>query len=438
MNLTVIHGLCGAVHVAVQQNDKAALTKVIGEKGASVVKSTVGDGITPLHIAAAKNNKNIAAFLLSVGADINARTSNGYTPLHWTAKKDASETAELLIAMGADINAQSNRGLTPLHWAAQYNALNTAKLLIISGADISIKSKTGYKPLHWSVMNEAEDVSAMLAFKEASEHETNHVRKEAGIREELDNMNWLDALKASRTVDTEPAMETLPNAVRGEDFSLPLDTDISMEFVWLEAIDAWLAKYEVTNKQYRKFNPSHSSLFREEMSMNGDEQPVVYVSWKQAKIFCTWLNRKFGNCIPAGYEFRLPTSMEWTTSARCGTQRQYPWGDSLPPLYGNYSDASARKFISDWQGVDGYDDGYTVTCDVSESGSNEWGIFGMGGNVWEWCENWYQNSYRYKVLHGGSWDYDDETMIRIDSCGFDLPETMDDTIGMRIIIAQEI
>ena len=107
----------------------------------------------------------------------------------------------------------------------------------------------------------------------------------------------------------------------------------------------------------------------------------------------------------------------------------------MPPKFGNYSDKAAKRELSEWSGIVNYDDGYPVTSPVSDSGENEWGIFGLGGNVWEWCEDWYDASKKYKIRHGGSWYFDREECLRIDCRGFDRPDARYDTIGFRLVLS---
>ncbi len=424
------------IHIATQTSDLKAMSEIVAKRGPAAVNEQLVNGITPLHIAAAINSKQSVAFLLAIGAEINAKTTSGFTPLHWAANKDSADSAELLISMGADVNSQSNKGLTPLHWAANHNSSNVVKLLIMSGADIYKTTSKGYKPLHWAVMEDSNAVYPMLLFKEASDKELLASTNKTAPQQHLDEMDWNRMLAESDIPSKEPLiLEGEPRAMKGESLTINLGHEIDISFVWIDDLDMWFGKYEVTNDQYKQFKPNHSSLFRERFNLNSKRQPAVYISWKQAKIFCTWLNRRYTQNIPDGYEFRLPTDDEWMHCAQCGKSRAYPWGKSMPPAYGNYSDESLKNYISDWKGLKGYTDGFIVSCNVEESGSNEWGVFGMAGNVWEWCEDWNDKTYRYKTLHGGSWDYDEKDMIRIDSKGFDRPDTRDDTIGVRIVIA---
>ena len=67
----------------------------------------------------------------------------------------------------------------------------------------------------------------------------------------------------------------------------------------------WMGKYEVTNGQYRQYKSSHDSKSYKGVSLNGDRQPAVYVSWDDAKEFVKWLNRKSGNA------FALPAEAQW-------------------------------------------------------------------------------------------------------------------------------
>jgi formylglycine-generating enzyme required for sulfatase activity len=240
-----------------------------------------------------------------------------------------------------------------------------------------------------------------------------------------------------RTNNTEGAMESLValEPLRGKPLLIPLGRSKALRFVWVEALGMWVGEYEVTNGQYRRFKSDHDSLFREELTLNEDEQPAVYVSWLDAEVFCSWLNENFGNRLPQGWRFRLPFEREWIVAARCGTDRTYPWGDDWPPAYGNYSDKAAQQAFSDWQGITNYNDGFAVSCPVHEGGTNAWGIYGMAGNVWEWCWDWYDAEGRYKTRHGGSWDFDIKSTLTILYRGFDRPDARYDTIGFRVVIS---
>lgn len=106
--------------------------------------------------------------------------------------------------------------------------------------------------------------------------------------------------------------------------------------------------------------------------------PVVQVSWNDAQAFCAWSGQ------------RLPTEAEWEYAARGGlVQNIYPWGDKLRP------DNQHRMNI--WQGTfpseDTGDDGYTGTCPVDAFPPNDFGLYSVTGNTWEWCSDWFDPTF---------------------------------------------
>ena len=416
------------IHEAVYQNDVELLRKILSENIAEEVNAVTGDNVTALHLAAAEDNVEMMQMLLKAGADVNAKTSGGFTPLHWAASKNCVRSAELLTVVGADVNAASEHGVTPLHWAAYRNSTEMVNLLIKSGADISVKTDEGFTPLHWAIRNDSTEVSMILSYVQAEREIEKEEAKETKETGEQINIS-------SKGIPLEiPTGIHLKERQTRKHLAVNIGGGCEMEFVWIPELGIWMGKHEVTNAQFRRFDSGHRSITSRDFDVNKDDQPVVYVSWFQAKAFCDWANKEYANRLPKGFNVELPSEKDWCTAARCGDERKYPWGNDWPPRYGNFCDYTARKNMTIDNHIRGYDDGYTVTAPVSESGANEWGLYGMAGNAWEWCEDWYDRSATYKVRKGGSWDFDNEFALRIESKGFDLPSAQYDTIGFRVIL----
>ena len=129
-------------------------------------------------------------------------------------------------------------------------------------------------------------------------------------------------------------------------------------------------------------------------------RPVINVSWDDAQSFISWLNARTGG----GY--RLPTESEWEYAVRSGSESKYSWGDEIGSNRANCAGCGSR-----WGG--------DRTAPVGSFPANAWGLHDMYGNVWEWIEDCYNDSYMgalgdgsawtrgqcsQRVIRGGSWD----------------------------------
>lgn len=430
-----INTTAGPLHQAVRARDLLTLESMLNPASNIDVADTIHGDVTPLHLAAAIDLSAGVKMLIEHGAPVNAKTTTGFTPLHWSASRDAADSVTLLLEHGGNVNARARSGITPLHWAASKNAASAIKLLLAAGANITATTDLGYTPLHLAVRQNPYSKAAVLLAN-------------ARVSTELDRgFLVIDDLPESAPETNAPptiaadlpeshAVPHEPDILPGTFLSVPLGLGSSLSFIWVDALHIWFGKYEITNRQYRHYDHKHSSRSFEGLDLNGGDQPAGYVSWKDAVDYCDWLTTTFADRIPKGCAFRLPTEREWEFVAACGDNRRYPWGAAWPPLYGNHSDATARKQLSQWQGIRGYDDGYAVTCPVDNSGMNAWGVYGQAGNVWEWCQDWLDNTERqFKIRKGASWDFDTKTSLRITAHGFDRPTARYDTIGFRVVVA---
>jgi hypothetical protein len=180
-----------------------------------------------------------------------------------------------------------------------------------------------------------------------------------------------------------------------------------MEFVWVPALKIWMGKYEVTNGEYRKKEPGHDSKDSNGDSLNGDRQPAVYVNFDDAKAYAAWLTQR-DQAHLGGMRYRVISETEWQAAAQCGDGREYPWGNAMPPKYGNYH---GQERAGTWAKIAGYNDVFPVTCPVERSGKNDWGLYGMGGNVWECCAT-DSSSGSFGAWRGASWDGDIPDFLR--------------------------
>ncbi len=174
----------------------------------------------------------------------------------------------------------------------------------------------------------------------------------------------------------------------------------------------YIATREVTNTQYRAFQPNHTSGAEKYQQLAAGSHPVVMLSWQDAAAYCNWLSDQeqrpraytaiggqlvMATPLTSGY--RLPTEAEWAWAARYnggGGSLRYPWGDAMPPPAGagNYADRSAQGVVANV--LADYSDGYTVTAPVGSFSPSPLGLFDLGGNVAEWVSD------RYTVYPAGS------------------------------------
>lgn len=150
----------------------------------------------------------------------------------------------------------------------------------------------------------------------------------------------------------------------------PADPEYSLEdgpaFSATLSTGFWLAQYPTTQAQWLAVMATNPSHFHDPTG----NCPVENVSWHDAMWFCAALNGLFAASLPPGYQFSLPTEMQWEYACRAGTTTLFSSGDTETDL------ARIAWYVANSAGQ---------THPVGEKEPNAWGFYDMHGNIDEWC-----------------------------------------------------
>ena len=165
----------------------------------------------------------------------------------------------------------------------------------------------------------------------------------------------------------------------------------------------FMGKYPITQAQWRAvatYPAIEQELDTDPSHFKGDNRPVEQVSWDDATEFCQRLSQRTGRT------YRLPSEAEWEYACRAGTTTPFHFGETLSDELANYAAQDEEIDGTLYQGT--YGRGIMgqyrqETTGVGTFPANQFGLYDMHGNVWEWCEDDYHSSYEGAPDDGSAW-----------------------------------
>ncbi|MBE9002227.1 SUMF1/EgtB/PvdO family nonheme iron enzyme [Nostoc sp. LEGE 12447] len=167
----------------------------------------------------------------------------------------------------------------------------------------------------------------------------------------------------------------------------------------------FIGKFEVTQEQYQQImGSSNPSNFK------GAKRPVEQVSWNDAVDFCKKLSQKTER------KYRLPSEAEWEYACRAGTTTPFHFGETITTELANYN--GDYTYASEPKGKYRQE-----TTKVGSFPPNAFGLYDMHGNVWEWCQDTWHDSYKGAPSDGSAWiDNDNQLHMLRGGSWYDRPE----------------
>jgi len=271
-----------------------------------------------------------------------------------------------------------------------------------------------------------------------------------------------------------PTSASVPGASRSPTTAATATTDqpfvntLGMKFVPVPIIGGPTARkrvlFSIWDTRAQDYEVFANEAKREMPRLDGVEQepthPVVVVSWEDAQAFCKWLTdrEQAAGHLPAEWRYRLPSDHEWSCAVELGgrenaslqpadksgkTSGAYPWGTQWPPPAGagNYAGEELQPVLAAGKYnvikgfISGYRDDFVELAPVGSFPANRFGLFDMGGNVTQWCEDWIDKQQKERVLRGSAWHASDRYTMLSSYRGRRPASYINSTFGFRCVLA---
>lgn len=201
------------------------------------------------------------------------------------------------------------------------------------------------------------------------------------------------------------------------------------------ANDFAMSQYEITRADFALFIKKTGYVFHEALSEKDSRKPITHISWHDAKAYAQWLSKQ------TGYIYRLPTEAEWEYAARAGSYTRFVWGNKPHAGKANCAEGCWENHLK--RLLKG-----SKAIAVGQYPANDFQLFDMAGNIAEWTQDCYLNSYRqhpangssvnkahcsHRVIRGGSFT-DPIENLRIARRAKRTPAYRDEQIGFRLVL----
>ena len=283
---------------------------------------------------------------------------------------------------------------------------------------------------------------------------------------ELDGVPEGEALKLlsvdSAAQELPPATDASPAEFAAATKDAPFVNSLGMKFVPVpiqrgptDGKRVLFSVWETRVQDYEVFAKETGHAWTKPKFEQGPTHPAVKVSWDDAQAFCAWLTERERRAGRLGTEesYRLPTDHEWSCAAGIGDREDpaigpamksgkltdvFPWGTAWPPPpgAGNYSgeEAAGHETAPDQKIIQGFRDDFSETAPVGSFAANTLGIFDLGGNAWEWCEDFWKPGEPARVVRGASFGSARREGLLSSRRDSGEPEARNSSFGFRVVI----
>ena len=359
-----------------------------------------------LHRAAKAGDVEVLNALLAAGAEVDGRDDHGWTALMHAVNEGQGPMTELLLTVPADPDAEGPDGATALFIALSRGRADFVALLKEAGADPWLEGPNGRTAAE--AARAGGDPAMLTALRLPGQGDV--------FRDCADCPEMVVVPQGSYMMGS-----PLDEPGRWNDEGPRHRVRIVRPFA--------VGRYEVTFDEWdacrRAGGCTHTP---NDEGWGRGTRPAIHVSWKDAQEYVGWLSKKTGRT------YRLLSESEWEYAARARTDSPYYWGAEAGQGQANCGRCGGR-----W--------GDAQTAPAGSFPPNEFGLFDMSGNVWEWVEDCGHRDYagapsdgsawlkpgdcRLRMLRGGAWD-DAVARVRSAIRYWELAGTRRDVIGFRV------